>query len=331
MKKIVGVILLSFVLYNFIKADDTTTTATPTSVADEKEKDETIKKLIESINNNIKNSNFSEAILLLKQLASYKKREHYKFIYDTIKELFKQISSPTYRQQGGGLNLLILLRMIESTEFYDYHKWVFENPEFDVQTRYNAIHSLLHSVAGEDLLAYLFEQFSKESNIELKMKILTFIGSLPKYKSKILKIVTDNNEDIILRKKILLSYVNDNSDEVKNTFETLKNAETPEELKKIVTIITNVKSSNQEGVVILTNSEHFKEGDIITKVGDTDVTKTGRFTLPPSTPSPQSNREGEKISIILQRNGQTTTLELPIDKLREELKTIEAVFVKKAQ
>jgi hypothetical protein len=289
--------------------------------------------LMEEISNFIKNRDFASAIKLLKQLAQYGK-EYYPFIKDYLKQMFSEI-----RPRGGrgfSFQQATLLNQLQTKELLGFYKWAFENATPEEIPPRMALFGLIRASidAQEDIRPYLFQQFNNNTDIRTKNAIFEFLSEEPQYKNNFIQLAKDTNQDSELRKRILLNYANDNSQEVQDMLTFLKNNETNEELKNIATLISNAKNSMEEGFLFLKNGNYLQSGDIVVKVGENDVTKTGRlWEGPPGQPqffdrTPPSNTTNENITVTVKRNGTIQNITIPQDKLFSELRGTEHVFIK---
>jgi hypothetical protein len=275
--------------------------------------------LMEEINNSIKNRDFASAIKLLKQLAQYGKE-----YYPLIKDYLKQINYEMQRRgRGFSLQQLTLDHQLQTKEFLEYHKWEFENTESEESRRIALYYLVSASInAQEDIAPYLLKQFNEHPDITIKKFVFGLLSDEPKYKNVFTQFAKDTNQDSELRKRILLHYVNDNSQEVQDMLNYLKNNETNEELKNIATLVSNAKNSGGEGFLFLQNGEYIQAGDILVKVGEDDVTKIKYLWEAPALKSLFSQTSitpNESITVTVKRNGILQNITIPKDMIFSEL------------
>lgn len=286
-------------------------------------------ELLKDINSLMENNDFVGAIKLLKQLATYGK-EYYQFIFDTIGKVFHD----NRRGRGFNLNRMEFFKVLGSSEFVDYYKWVIENPNVENRSKMVSLDGLIWA-EGEKVKPYLFEQFKVQNDSMFKNRLFSLLSDSPEYKGSFIDIAKDLSGDANLRRRIVLTYANDNSQDVQNLYNFLKANEKDDEVKKIVNVISEVKTAGEQGYVVYKGGEIFKEKDIILKVGNREVnserqiwggpTFWGGFRGPGEAKNPEN--PDENVSVTIKRDGAVTTINVPRAKLPSEFRVVDGVYI----
>ncbi len=297
--------------------------------SDRKEK-KSSDELIKNINSLMENGDIVGALKLLRQLVTYGK-EYYRFAYDTIRKAFQD------NRKGGGFNFnrMEFIKVLNSPEFVDYYKWVIENPDVDNRSKMGALHGLIWA-EGEEVKPYLFEQFKVQNDPALRSRLFSLLSDSPEYKGSFIDIAKDLSGDVNLRKRIVLTYANDNSHEVQNLYNFLKDNEKDEEIKKIVNVVSEVKAAGEQGYVVYKGGEIFKEKDIILKVGDREVNSERPFWGGPpmgggfrgfGNAKNPDNAADDNVPVTIKRDGAITTINVTKSKLPSEFRAVEGVYI----
>ncbi|MFN7181301.1 MAG: hypothetical protein ACK4NF_01305 [Planctomycetota bacterium] len=189
--------------------------------------------LVKEIETALEDKDWLVVLRLLKKLAGYG-TEYYHIIFNTLQKVYKNIAGKIDQNFFSlGVNKLNYYRELGSNEFVNFYKWVIENPEIAIDDKIIAT-QLLGWAGGEEVKSYLFSQFKKQKNPVLHEKLFLLLSDCPEYKNEFISIAKDFSRDVKLRRRIVLEYVDDNSQEVIALFNFLKNTEQDEQIKEII-------------------------------------------------------------------------------------------------
>ncbi len=195
-----------------------------------------IQNIMKEINTAVENTDELTTIRLLKKLVVYG-QEYYQFVFDTMKKIMdilkknKRIDTNDVAKMN--IEWISYYKEFSSVEFIDFYKWVFENPDVEKEYKIGILGGLVWA-GGEGLKPYLFEQFWKHKDIEIKEKLFLLLSGCVEYKNDFINLAKDMSVDVSLRRKIVLEYADDDSQEVTALFNFLRVSEQYEQIKKIV-------------------------------------------------------------------------------------------------